>query len=134
MLADRELWAIDQFMECRAAPFFCPSCEISIVIPAYNEESRLGATLDRILNSVRRRQWPAEIIVIDGCSQDGTAALVRHYSHQHSNVRLLQIPSNRGKGYCMRGGSDECPRPHHPFHGRGSVFAHLRVAAASCSP
>lgn len=78
--------------------------DISIVIPAYNEESRLGATLDRILDFVRRQQWAAEIIVVDGCSQDGTPGIVHRYSNQHSNVHLLQIPSNRGKGYCVREG------------------------------
>ena len=79
-------------------------CDISIVIPAYNEESRLSSTLDQILDFVRRQQWAAEVIVVDGCSQDGTAGLVRRYSHQHSNVRLVAVPSNRGKGYCVREG------------------------------
>ena len=91
-------------MECRVTTFSRSSCDVSIVIPAYNEESRLGPTLDRILDFVRRQQWAAELIVVDGCSQDGTAGLVRRYSHSHSNVRLLQLVSNRGKGYCVREG------------------------------
>ena len=89
------------------------SCEISIVIPAYNEESRLGSTLDCILDFIRRQEWAAEVIVVDGCSQDRTADLVRSYARNYPIVRLLQIPSNRGKGYCVR---------HGMMHAAGSVI------------
>jgi dolichyl-phosphate beta-glucosyltransferase len=91
-------------MDRRSAPSLHNTCEISIVIPAYNEESRLGSTLDRILDFIRRQGWSAEVIVVDGCSQDRTADLVRSYAQNHAIVRLLQIPSNRGKGYCVREG------------------------------
>ncbi|HET7890790.1 MAG TPA: dolichyl-phosphate beta-glucosyltransferase [Candidatus Sulfotelmatobacter sp.] len=80
------------------------SCALSIVIPAYNEEGRLGQTLDRILDFIRQKEWAAEVIVVDGCSQDRTPDLVRVYSRNHPIIRLLQIPSNRGKGYCVREG------------------------------
>ncbi len=42
--------------------------------------------------------------MVDGCSQDRTADLVRSYAQNHRIIRLLQIPSNRGKGYCVREG------------------------------
>jgi dolichyl-phosphate beta-glucosyltransferase len=77
---------------------------ISIVIPAYNEGSRLGKTLDRILDFVRQQAWDAEIVVVDDGSRDGTAQLVRDYARRNGIVRLVQNPGNRGKGYSVRNG------------------------------
>lgn len=80
------------------------SYDISIVIPAYNESVRLGATLDRILGFIDREAWNAEIIVVDDGSRDRTADLVKDYAQRTSIVRLVQNPGNRGKGYSVRNG------------------------------
>jgi dolichyl-phosphate beta-glucosyltransferase len=80
------------------------SCDISIVIPAYNEESRLSPTLDRVLNFVRQRVWDAEVIVVDDGSRDRTTDIVRDYAQSDGIVRLIQNPGNRGKGYSVRSG------------------------------
>ena len=75
---------------------------LSIVIPAYNEERRLPATLDRIL--AYREQSPvavAQILVVDDGSRDGTAALVEA---RGGMIRLIRNPGNRGKGYAVRSG------------------------------
>lgn len=77
---------------------------ITIVIPAYNESTRLGRTLDRILDFAYREAWPAEIIVVDDGSTDRTAELVQTYAQRNSCVRLLSNPGNRGKGYSVRNG------------------------------
>ena len=77
---------------------------ISIVIPAYNESARLGATLDRVLNFVRQQDWDAEVIVVDDGSRDRTADLVRDCAQANPIVRLVQNPGNRGKGYSVRSG------------------------------
>lgn len=76
----------------------------SIVIPAYNESARIGATLERVLAHIGRHHWDAEILVVnDGCTDD-TAAIVRGYAARHSSLRLLDNPGNRGKGYSVRNG------------------------------
>lgn len=80
------------------------SCDISIVIPAYNEQERLGPTLDKVLEFVQRRGWSAEVIVVDGASRDHTAQIVRAYVQSHEIVRLVRNATNRGKGYCVRKG------------------------------
>ena len=75
---------------------------LSIVIPAYNEERRLPATLDRILAYAERSPVPVrEILVVDDGSRDGTAALVEA---RGGIVRLVRNPGNRGKGYAVRQG------------------------------
>jgi len=78
--------------------------ELSIVIPAYNEERRLPLTLERIRAFVQT--WPAasEVIVVDDGSTDATAAVVRKMSGGWSALRLVQNPGNRGKGYSIRHG------------------------------
>ncbi|HEY8671692.1 MAG TPA: glycosyltransferase, partial [Terriglobales bacterium] len=76
----------------------------SIIIPAYNEAARLGATLDRVLAYVSSQAWDAEIIVVNDGSRDHTADLVREYSQKHPELQLLENPGNRGKGYSVRNG------------------------------
>lgn len=78
---------------------------LSIVVPAYNEEARLPATMDRILDwlASRRLQF-SELLVVDDGSTDGTAALVEDYSRSHPLTSLLRNPGNRGKGYAIRNG------------------------------
>ena len=75
---------------------------LSIVIPAYNEEQRLPATLDRIGAYAERSPIPvAEILVVDDGSRDGTGALVEA---RQGMTRLVSNPGNRGKGYAVRNG------------------------------
>jgi dolichyl-phosphate beta-glucosyltransferase len=76
----------------------------SIIIPAYNERARLGATLDRVLNFMAAQQWDAEVIVVNDGSRDQTPALVRSYARTYPALRLLENPGNRGKGYSVRNG------------------------------
>ncbi|MCZ2149727.1 MAG: glycosyltransferase family 2 protein [Bryobacterales bacterium] len=78
---------------------------LSIIIPAYNEETRLPATLDRILEYLREREWAfIEVLVVDDGSKDRTAEIVRQYSSRAAAVQLISNPGNRGKGYAVRNG------------------------------
>jgi dolichyl-phosphate beta-glucosyltransferase len=73
---------------------------ISIIIPAYNEEKRLPATLQAVQEYLRREPWEfTEIIVVDDGSRDGT----RQIAYQ-GEARVLTNPGNRGKGYSVRHG------------------------------
>jgi glycosyltransferase involved in cell wall biosynthesis len=78
---------------------------ITIVIPAYNEERRLPATLSTVLSHLGRGEWEfAEVIVVDDGSTDGTAAVAGEFCRSHPAVRLVRNPGNRGKGYSVRHG------------------------------
>ncbi len=76
----------------------------SLVIPAYNESSRIRPTLDEILRYAAQQKWDAEILVVDDGSRDDTAAIVREYARAHPQIQLVQNPGNRGKGYSVRNG------------------------------
>jgi len=78
---------------------------ISIVIPAYNEESRLPETLRKIETYFATAAWEQhEIIVVDDGSSDSTVAGARAFASEHLNIRVLNNPGNRGKGYSVRHG------------------------------
>lgn len=76
----------------------------SIVIPAYNESARLGATLEKVLTFVHAQGWSAEVIVVNDGSRDTTAEIVRAFTAKDPIVRLVENPGNRGKGYSVRNG------------------------------
>lgn len=79
--------------------------QLSIVIPAYNEEQRLPSTLDTIFAWLETSEHRgAELIVVDDGSTDGTAAVVESRIARQPNLRLLRNPGNRGKGYAVRHG------------------------------
>src|SRR5438477_12008097 len=77
---------------------------LSIVIPAYNEEKRIPRTLLHILSFVQEKGWNAEIIVVNDGSTDLTAHVVRKFAAQHSSVLLIDNAKNAGKGSAIRDG------------------------------
>jgi dolichyl-phosphate beta-glucosyltransferase len=78
---------------------------ISIIIPAYNEHVRLPDTLRRIAQYLQDSNWTfREILVVDDGSKDRTAAAAEEFARGSSDVRVLQNPGNRGKGYSVRHG------------------------------
>jgi len=78
---------------------------LSIVIPAYNEERRLPATLDVVFNWLDPSPYgDAEVLVVDDGSTDATAAVVESRAATEPRLRLVQNPGNRGKGFAIRHG------------------------------
>ncbi|MBV9437884.1 MAG: glycosyltransferase family 2 protein [Acidobacteria bacterium] len=77
---------------------------LSIVIPAFNEERRLEASLVKLDAFIQSENLNAEIIVVDDGSTDETPRLVMRHMQQKPYLRLLQNHINRGKGYSLRRG------------------------------
>jgi len=80
---------------------------LSVVIPAYNEEKRLPATLERVAGylAASARLLPAEIVVVDDGSADATAEVVRAFQPPGGvAIRLIRLNTNRGKGAGVRTG------------------------------
>ena len=76
---------------------------LSVVIPAYNEERRIGATLRDVTEYLERQPYSSETLVVDDGSSDGTADVVERYAREHPPVRLLRAPHG-GKGHAVRAG------------------------------
>lgn len=80
------------------------SVALSVVIPAFDEEQRIGRTLQATTEFLRARAAPYEVIVVDDGSADGTAAIVSAHAQADPCVRLLRLERNQGKGAAVRAG------------------------------
>jgi dolichyl-phosphate beta-glucosyltransferase len=86
-----------------------PAPELSVVIPAYNEEARLPRALSRIREYFSNPRAPValervEILIVDDGSTDATPRIAEEWSRNISSVRLVSNGDNRGKGYSVRHG------------------------------
>ena len=81
-----------------------PQPDLSVVIPAYNEQGRLEPTLRSYAGYFRGRAIAFELIVVDDGSRDGTTALVDRVAEELPELRLIRLAENRGKGYAVRSG------------------------------
>ncbi len=77
------------------------SVDLTIVIPAYNEERRLPATLERLMVWASERPEKIEIVVVDDGSTDATAAVAARYGPP---VKVLRLDRNSGKGAAVKAG------------------------------
>jgi glycosyltransferase involved in cell wall biosynthesis len=81
--------------------------ELSIIIPAYNEELRLPATLSSIAAYTRSSKRNIEVIVVDDGSRDKTVAVAEQFRNEIPSLRVVSNGQNRGKGYSVRHGMQE---------------------------
>lgn len=75
---------------------------ISIVIPAYNEEKRIGRSIGLIVKHLEKRRYTYEIIIVDDGSTDDTIAVVKQIGN--NDIKIIKNKKNRGKGYSVRRG------------------------------
>lgn len=80
---------------------------LSIVIPAYNEELRLPATLERVAAYLKTRPGEAEVLIVDDGSKDRSAAVAESFRDKIPSLRIVPNGVNRGKGYSVRHGVQE---------------------------
>src|SRR5579862_1142578 len=78
--------------------------DLSIVIPSYNEEKRLPATLNRLAQYLPTLGLRTEVLIVDDGSRDHTAEVAESFRKTISGLRLLSNEKNRGKGYSVRHG------------------------------
>jgi dolichyl-phosphate beta-glucosyltransferase len=96
--------------------------ELSIIIPAYNEESRLPATLEQIASYIASSGRETEVLVVDDGSKDSTAAVAEYFQIKIPSLRVVLNGVNRGKGYSVRHGIQEA-------RGRVALFTDADLSA-----
>jgi dolichyl-phosphate beta-glucosyltransferase len=80
--------------------------KLSIVVPAYNEAARLGASLRTVVAYLKERREPGEVIVVDDGSTDNTASVAEEHLADSGPIatKVIRYEENRGKGYAARTG------------------------------
>jgi dolichyl-phosphate beta-glucosyltransferase len=96
--------------------------ELSIVIPSYNEELRLPATLSKIAEYIRSSGRSTEVIVVDDGSRDRTIVVGESFRKEIPDLRVITNGQNRGKGYSVRHGMQQA-------HGRIVLFTDADLSA-----
>lgn len=76
---------------------------LSVVIPSFNEASKIGPFLDDVYHYLERRSFSAEIIVVDDASTDSTHSVLNQFAASHP-ISMLQNDTNSGKGYSVKRG------------------------------
>jgi dolichyl-phosphate beta-glucosyltransferase len=76
---------------------------VTVVIPAYNEASRLPTTLARVHEYLDAQEYPYEVIVVDDGSPDDTATLAEAVAAHNPRLRVIRNP-HKGKGVTVRTG------------------------------
>ncbi len=79
---------------------------ISIVIPAYEEQARVGDSIRQILAYVKGQKLSAELIVVDDGSKDNTAGIAESAASDYSDLptEVIRYETNRGKGFAVKTG------------------------------
>jgi glycosyltransferase involved in cell wall biosynthesis len=76
--------------------------ELSIVVPAFNEEEFIEDSLEYIDNVVMRKNLAYEIIVVDDGSEDKTLEKAKNYAGKNDHVRVIGYGKNVGKGHAVK--------------------------------
>jgi cellulose synthase/poly-beta-1,6-N-acetylglucosamine synthase-like glycosyltransferase len=76
--------------------------EVSIILPAYNEEKTIGKSIER--SRTQHYRGKTEIIVIDDGSSDRTYSIAKTYADKYPNVKLIRYEKNQGKSHALNMG------------------------------
>jgi len=76
---------------------------LSVIVPAFNEEKRIGASLENMVSFLRRQSYSSEIIVVDDGSSDKTKAVAEKALADFPH-RVIAYSKNRGKGHAVKRG------------------------------
>jgi dolichyl-phosphate beta-glucosyltransferase len=88
---------------------------LSVIVPAYNEEQRLPATLTRMREYLDGRDEDYEVLVVDDGSADATLALARKIAEDWPQLQVLALARNTGKGAAVRLGMLSARGEHRVF-------------------
>ncbi|MBA3588101.1 glycosyltransferase family A protein [Methylibium sp.] len=103
---------------------------VSVVIPAHDNERHIGASIESML---RQTCPPAEIVVVDDASRDGTSRVVGELAAAHPAIRLIRLPANRGAYFARNVGLAAAHGEFVAFQDADD-FAHPQRLALSVEP
>lgn len=79
------------------------TASLTVVVPMHNEAENVRPLVEEV-DAVFRDRMPVEIVVVDDCSRDDTAAQVREVARRVTGVRLIRHPAQRGQSTAVHSG------------------------------
>lgn len=80
------------------------SPHLSLVIPAYNEASRIELTLNKTIAYLQKQPFAWEVVIVDDGSVDRTADIAEQTAKNIPGARIIRVYPNRGKGHALKTG------------------------------
>jgi putative flippase GtrA len=74
---------------------------LEVVIPVYNEERDLAASVERVVAHLAELPWTSRVTIADNASTDGTAVVARRLAHAHDGVRVVHL-AEKGRGRALK--------------------------------
>lgn len=74
---------------------------LDVVIPVYDEEAQLEASVTRVLEHLRTLPWSARVTIADNASTDQTALIARRLAHAHADVEVVHL-AEKGRGRALK--------------------------------
>lgn len=87
--------------------------DVSVLIPAYNEEGNIPELFARLDQALAQLDQTAEVVIVDDGSTDGTAAVIKRESGKYPFVRLIRHPQRKGATEALKTGF---------YHVRGAII------------
>ena len=81
--------------------FLTETLELSIIVPAYNEQLRITSFLKNLLDFSKKNLDSYEIIIVDDGSTDKTYQIVKNLIKDNENTKIITYSENKGKGYAV---------------------------------
>lgn len=78
--------------------------DLSIVIPAYNEEKKISKDIEAVYKYFKEYSIKGELVIVDDGSKDKTSEIARAYSSGFSTLKLISYKPNKGKGFAVKTG------------------------------
>ena len=102
------------------------TASVSVVLPAYNAEAYLATAVDSVLAQTLR---PAQVVLVDDASTDGTLALMRELEKKHPEVQVLPLSENGGPGHARNRAFDVATGDWIAIHDADDTISPGRFAA-----
>src|SRR3989344_2132697 len=75
--------------------------KLSVVVPCYNEESRIVEGFNHYWSYLKKQKYPSELIFVNDGSQDKTLELMQESAKENKNIKIISYQKNHGKGYAI---------------------------------
>lgn len=100
--------------------------KVSIIVPVYNAAAFLEETMESV---IRQEETDWELLLVDDCSGDGSAAIIEAYAQRDSRIRLISQPENRGAAAARNRGLEEAAGRYIAFLDSDDLWQKNRLSA-----